>query len=277
MRIVVAGERSGLASPLPALQPARPTEGLWTMEPSEPGSTLNPGLSRGDAWPGSEDGVTVGFGCSSQESLGSRRGSSGWVFSQGPRLCTARMGRGDCAGVCLTACLLLTAELSYPKPSISLRPSEGVTLGGAVTIRCRGRHQNVRFLLYKDGNPNLLQDVEPAGDMAEFPIRNVSRRRGGNYRCSYRSKSDRPVQSEPSDPVELVVAGEEPGSAAPLPAPHPGSLCGDLCADGTLRARLCPEPWVKEERFSRSQRTKPQPQVNVQIRSYPQITLLPIL
>ncbi|XP_029770331.1 leukocyte immunoglobulin-like receptor subfamily A member 6, partial [Terrapene carolina triunguis] len=119
---------------------------------------------------------------------------------------------------------IVVAELSYPKPSISLRPSEGVTLGGAVTIRCRGRHQNVRFLLYKDGNPNLLQDVEPAGDMAEFPIRNVSRRRGGNYRCSYRSKSDRPVQSEPSDPVELVVAGEEPGSASPLPAPHPGSL-----------------------------------------------------
>ncbi|XP_065276930.1 immunoglobulin superfamily member 1-like [Emys orbicularis] len=101
---------------------------------------------------------------------------------------------------------IVVAELSYPKPSIYLRPSEGVTLGGAVTIRCRGRHQNMRFLLYKVGNQNLLQDAEPAGDMAEFPIRNVSWRHGGNYRCSYRSKSDRPVQSEPSDPVELVVA-----------------------------------------------------------------------
>uniref|UniRef100_A0A674K0Z1 Ig-like domain-containing protein n=1 Tax=Terrapene triunguis TaxID=2587831 RepID=A0A674K0Z1_9SAUR len=117
---------------------------------------------------------------------------------------------------------IVVAGESYPKPSISLRPSEGVTLGGAVTIRCRGRHQNVRFLLYKDGNPNLLQDVEPAGDMAEFPIRNVSRRRGGNYRCSYRSKSDRPVQSEPSDPVELKVSGRN-GTIHPSENRAPGS------------------------------------------------------
>uniref|UniRef100_A0A8C3HTE5 Immunoglobulin domain-containing protein n=1 Tax=Chrysemys picta bellii TaxID=8478 RepID=A0A8C3HTE5_CHRPI len=114
---------------------------------------------------------------------------------------------------------IIVAELSSPKPSIFLRPSEGITLGGAVTVQCQGRHQNMRFLLYKVGNQNLLQDAEPAGDVAEFPIRNVSRRHGGNYHCSYRSKSDRPVQSEPSDPVELVVAGEEPGSASPLPKP----------------------------------------------------------
>ncbi|XP_029770332.1 immunoglobulin superfamily member 1-like [Terrapene carolina triunguis] len=137
---------------------------------------------------------------------------------------------------------IVVAELSYPKPSISLRPSEGVTLGGAVTIRCRGRHQNVRFLLYKDGNPNLLQDVEPAGDMAEFPIRNVSRRRGGNYRCSYRSKSDRPVQSEPSDPVELVVAadarfnptaGTDPAGSPQLYQP-PTELGGEAAPSGHL-------------------------------------------
>uniref|UniRef100_A0A8C3FD03 Ig-like domain-containing protein n=1 Tax=Chrysemys picta bellii TaxID=8478 RepID=A0A8C3FD03_CHRPI len=58
----------------------------------------------------------------------------------------------------------------FPKPSISLRPSRWVTLGGAVTIRCPGRHQNMRFLLYKDGNPNVLEDTDPAGDVAEFPI-----------------------------------------------------------------------------------------------------------
>ncbi|KAM9112908.1 uncharacterized protein ACDP82_019765 [Pangshura tecta] len=109
---------------------------------------------------------------------------------------------------------IVVAELSYPKPSISLHPSGGVALGGAVTIRCRGRHQNMRFLLHKDGNPTALQDVEPAGDVAEFPIRNVSRGDAGSYSCCYRSKSDPPVWSEPSDPLELLIA-EGTTSAGP--------------------------------------------------------------
>ncbi|XP_065427028.1 immunoglobulin superfamily member 1-like [Chrysemys picta bellii] len=102
-------------------------------------------------------------------------------------------------------------ELSFPKPSIFLSPSRRVILGGAVTVRCWGRHQNIRFLLYKVGNPNVLQDAEPAGDMAEFPIRNVSQRDAGSYSCRYSTKSDLPVWSELSDPVELVVAAVPPG------------------------------------------------------------------
>uniref|UniRef100_A0A674JTQ5 Ig-like domain-containing protein n=1 Tax=Terrapene triunguis TaxID=2587831 RepID=A0A674JTQ5_9SAUR len=131
-----------------------------------------------------------------------------WLgFLPGPRLWdrAARTGSSDCAGVCLTTCLLLTAEPSYPKPSISLRPSGRVALGGAVTVRCRGRYQNMKFLLYKDGNPNALQDMEPAGDLAEFPIRNVSWRDAGSYSCYYHHKWYPFIWSRPSDPVELVV------------------------------------------------------------------------
>ncbi|XP_053865529.1 immunoglobulin superfamily member 1-like [Malaclemys terrapin pileata] len=105
---------------------------------------------------------------------------------------------------------LVISELSFPKPSIFLSPSRRVILGGAVTVRCWGRHQNMRFLLYKVGNLNVLQDAEPAGDMAEFPIRNVSRRDAGSYSCQYSTKSDPPVWSELSDPVELVVAEPKP-------------------------------------------------------------------
>ncbi|XP_065279187.1 leukocyte immunoglobulin-like receptor subfamily B member 2 [Emys orbicularis] len=104
---------------------------------------------------------------------------------------------------------IIVAETYYPKPSIFLSPRGKVTLGGAVTIRCQGQHQNMMFLLYKDGNPNALQNMEPAGDVAEFPIHNVSRRDAGSYSCYYHSKLYQYTWSYPSDPVELVVAGSE--------------------------------------------------------------------
>ncbi|XP_034648632.1 immunoglobulin superfamily member 1-like [Trachemys scripta elegans] len=100
---------------------------------------------------------------------------------------------------------IIVVETTYSKPSISLRPSGGVALGGAVTVRCQGWYQNVRFLLYKDGNPNALQDAEPAGNVAEFPISNVSRRDAGSYSCYYHHKLYPFIWSYPSDPVELVV------------------------------------------------------------------------
>ncbi|XP_065427786.1 osteoclast-associated immunoglobulin-like receptor isoform X1 [Chrysemys picta bellii] len=143
---------------------------------------------------------------------------------------------------------IIVAELSYPKPSISLRPSGGVAPGGAVTIRCRGSHQNVRFHLYKDGNPNALQDMEPAGDVTEFPIHSVSWRDAGSYSCYYHKKSNRFIWSHPSDPVELVVAGEGPGSVSPLPAPPPARPSGaGPCARGK-QAQGPPESMGLEHR-----------------------------
>ncbi|XP_039374120.1 osteoclast-associated immunoglobulin-like receptor [Mauremys reevesii] len=107
---------------------------------------------------------------------------------------------------------IIVVEPSYPKPSISLRPSGGVSLGGAVTVRCWGRHQNMRFLLYKDGNPTVLQDVEPAGDLAEFPIRNVSRRDAGSYSCYYHDKCWAPEAGFlPAPPMELEGEAAPPG------------------------------------------------------------------
>ncbi|KAH1180736.1 hypothetical protein KIL84_001670 [Mauremys mutica] len=129
---------------------------------------------------------------------------------------------------------LMVAELSYSKPTISLCPSGGVTLGGAVTVRCRGRHQNVRFLLYKDGNRNVLQDTEPAGDVAEFPISNVSPIHGGSYSCYYHSKSDPPVWSHPSDPMELVLA--DPGLPRPSISLSPTGVTAPG-ADITIRCQ----------------------------------------
>ncbi|XP_026514467.1 platelet glycoprotein VI-like [Terrapene carolina triunguis] len=136
-----------------------------------------------------------------------------------------------------SAPMIVFLETTYSKPSISLHPSREVTPGEAVTVRCQAQYQNMRFLLYKDGNPTAVQEVEPAGNMAEFPIRNVSRRDAGSYRCRYSNKTDPPASSHPSDPVELVVAGRtdptplgmmtastQPSSAGPGPVTYRISL-----------------------------------------------------
>nr|XP_042703811.1 leukocyte immunoglobulin-like receptor subfamily B member 1 [Chrysemys picta bellii] len=137
------------------------------------------------------------------------------------------------APIMASALTVLFLNLRYPKPSISLSPSGDVALGGAVTVQCRGRHQIMRFLLYQDGNPNVLQDAEPAGDLAEFPIRDVSQRDAGSYSCYHHDKVYPFTWSHPSDPVELVVAGELPGSVSPVPAPHPAGPSGaGACARG---------------------------------------------
>ncbi|CAM5173381.1 unnamed protein product [Eretmochelys imbricata] len=98
---------------------------------------------------------------------------------------------------------LVVAEPSYPKPSISLSPSWGVSLGGAVAVWCRGQHQGMRFVLNKEGRH--FPPVDPDGLEAEFSISNVSREDGGSYNCSYHNRSKPSAASSPSDPVELVV------------------------------------------------------------------------
>uniref|UniRef100_A0A674IR10 Ig-like domain-containing protein n=1 Tax=Terrapene triunguis TaxID=2587831 RepID=A0A674IR10_9SAUR len=98
----------------------------------------------------------------------------------------------------------------------------GFTVPGAnVTIRCQGQRRNVMFFLHKPGDLNPQRPVDPAGDGAEFLIPTAGLQHKGKYNCSYRPQSEPFVSSEPSDSVELVVAGEGPVSTSPLPAPHP--------------------------------------------------------
>uniref|UniRef100_A0A8C0H0P9 Ig-like domain-containing protein n=1 Tax=Chelonoidis abingdonii TaxID=106734 RepID=A0A8C0H0P9_CHEAB len=131
---------------------------------------------------------------------------------------------------------LVVAGREYPKPTISVTPSRVVALGGTMTVRCRGQYLGKRFMLNKEGRH--VQSVDSDGFGAEFPISHVSREDGGRYSCSYRSKSELFTESYPSDPVELVVRGERPGSAFLFPAPPPARPSWGLGANGTFRTRL---------------------------------------
>ncbi|XP_043390617.1 osteoclast-associated immunoglobulin-like receptor [Chelonia mydas] len=123
-------------------------------------------------------------------------------------------------------------EPSYPKPNISLHPSGAIAPGGAVTVRCECRCRGARVLLYKAGDPEARQGKDPPEDVAQFFIHNMSQRDAGSYSCQYSIKSNLSVCSEPSDAMELVVAGEGPGSASPLPAPHPAGYSEGLSPNG---------------------------------------------
>uniref|UniRef100_A0A674IND9 Immunoglobulin domain-containing protein n=1 Tax=Terrapene triunguis TaxID=2587831 RepID=A0A674IND9_9SAUR len=81
---------------------------------------------------------------------------------------------------------------------------EGVmAVGGAVTIQCKCRCQGMRVVLYKGGDPTPLRYMDNAGDVAEFPISNVTQQDSGRYTCRSGSTSQPFVWSDPSEPIEL--------------------------------------------------------------------------
>uniref|UniRef100_A0A8C3HSG6 Ig-like domain-containing protein n=1 Tax=Chrysemys picta bellii TaxID=8478 RepID=A0A8C3HSG6_CHRPI len=98
---------------------------------------------------------------------------------------------------------------SDPKPSISVSPGGVIPMGGNVTIQCWHQLLDMRILLYKAGDGNYLNYTDPAGSEAEFPITSARREHG---EVAY---------SEPSDPMQIIVASEGP---SPTPSQAPGGL-----------------------------------------------------
>uniref|UniRef100_A0A8C3RVT2 Ig-like domain-containing protein n=1 Tax=Chelydra serpentina TaxID=8475 RepID=A0A8C3RVT2_CHESE len=135
---------------------------------------------------------------------------------------------------------------SHPKPSISVSPTGVIPMGGNVTIRCRHQRLDMRILFYKDGDGNYLTHTDPAGSEAEFPIPSARREHGGSYTCRYSNRTGPAAHSEPSDPVQIIVAGEGPSPASPLPAPHPARPQGISLSPGAQKMGLpASEGWAE--------------------------------
>ncbi|XP_031468132.1 osteoclast-associated immunoglobulin-like receptor, partial [Phasianus colchicus] len=100
---------------------------------------------------------------------------------------------------------LVTASRAQhlPRPTLSLHPSQGVSLGDNVTLRCHLPQPAAWVWLYKDGrwiHSNYKYKVQ---DTAEFSFLNTNREHAGTYWCQYQ-ESMLPEESK-SDPVELVL------------------------------------------------------------------------
>uniref|UniRef100_A0A8C0GW24 Ig-like domain-containing protein n=1 Tax=Chelonoidis abingdonii TaxID=106734 RepID=A0A8C0GW24_CHEAB len=140
--------------------------------------------------------------------------------------------RDGVPGAWLGAGVWIGVRGSYPKPSISVSPSEVIPVGGNVTIWCWHQLLDMRILLYKDEDENYLHYTDPAGSEAEFPITSARREHGGSYTCRYSNRTGEVAYSEPSDPVQIIVAGEGPSPAPRLPAPHPARPQGVSASAG---------------------------------------------
>uniref|UniRef100_A0A803YFC0 Immunoglobulin domain-containing protein n=1 Tax=Meleagris gallopavo TaxID=9103 RepID=A0A803YFC0_MELGA len=93
-----------------------------------------------------------------------------------------------------------------PPPSLSLHPSQGVSLGDTVTLRCHLPQLAARVELCQEGyrGTEMCKDMDVLQDTAEFSLVNVRRKDAVKYWCQYRVFQP-PGTSKKSDPVELLV------------------------------------------------------------------------
>ena len=120
---------------------------------------------------------------------------------------------------------------TFPKPIIWAEPSSVVPLGSSVTILCQGPPNTKSFSLNKEGDStpwNIHPSLEP-WDKANFFISNVREQQAGRYHCSHFIGVN---WSEPSEPLDLLVAGEEPAGQSGTtlctgPTGEPQGWCWD--------------------------------------------------
>ncbi|KAM7060152.1 leukocyte immunoglobulin-like receptor subfamily A member 6 [Molossus nigricans] len=104
------------------------------------------------------------------------------------------------------------------KPSLLSQQGPIVASGQSLTLQCGSDVGYDRFTLSKEGGQDVPQSLvlQPQAGLsqANFPMDTVSTSHGGRYRC-YGGHNLSSEWSAPSDPLDILVAGEDP---------HPPSL-----------------------------------------------------
>ena len=99
------------------------------------------------------------------------------------------------------------------KPSLLTPQGPVVASGQSLTLKCCSAISYDRFALAKEGTQDLPQSPawQPQAGLsqAHFRLGQVSGLHGGRYRC-YGGHNLSSLWSAPSDPLDILVAGEEP-------------------------------------------------------------------
>jgi len=94
-----------------------------------------------------------------------------------------------------------------PPPSLSLHPSQGVSLGDTVTLRCHLPRMAAWVQLWLNGTLRFNKEKDKEQDTAEFSFAVTKLEDAGTYQCRYQV-SEPLWTSNKSEPVELVLTGE---------------------------------------------------------------------
>ena len=137
-----------------------------------------------------------------------------------------------------------------PRPSLSLHPSQRVSLGDTVTLRCHLPQPAAWVRLYQYDNPTYIEQKDNVQDMAEFSLAEIKKEDAVIYQCQYQGLAPAGI-SEKSDPMKLVVTGEGTGESR-WPWADPTGLCSisvtSLCSDHSYPPpgiSLCPKEHVE--------------------------------
>ena len=128
------------------------------------------------------------------------------------------------------------------KPSLLSPQGPVVTSGQNLTLQCRSDLGYARFALSKEGGRDLPQRpawrAQGGLSQANFPLGPVGAVHGGRYRC-YGGHGLSSAWSAPSDPLDLLVAGEGPAgqSGARLCTGPTGEPRGDAGTRGRVPRR----------------------------------------
>uniref|UniRef100_F7G306 Ig-like domain-containing protein n=1 Tax=Monodelphis domestica TaxID=13616 RepID=F7G306_MONDO len=134
--------------------------------------------------------------------------------------------------------------LELPRPSLTAENGSLVPLGENVTLRCRGSWEADLYHLEKEkgSKKSKIMDVRAAGIELEFPISYVTAKDAGTYHCWYRHSF---IWSEPSDPLELMVTGEDSSSSPRnLPLAPPAISLGSNLRD---REEAGDSAWILDD------------------------------
>ncbi|XP_046761954.1 V-set and transmembrane domain-containing protein 1 isoform X1 [Gallus gallus] len=93
-----------------------------------------------------------------------------------------------------------------PQPSLSLHPSQGVSMGDTVTLRCHLPLMAAWVQLWLNGTLRFDKEKDKEQDAAEFSFAVTNLEDAGTYQCWYQV-SEPLWTTNQSDPVELVLTG----------------------------------------------------------------------
>ncbi|XP_074242085.1 leukocyte immunoglobulin-like receptor subfamily A member 6 isoform X2 [Saimiri boliviensis] len=116
------------------------------------------------------------------------------------------------------------------KPSLLTLQGPVAARGGSLTLQCRSDVDYDRFALYKDQGVHLLQgsgrQLQAGLSQANFTLSPVSLSHGGQYRCSGAHNLSF-EWSAPSDPLDILIAGQIPDTPSLSVQPGPTVASGE--------------------------------------------------